>query len=136
MFEAKTVVTVGPEKIFINGAPTYPDSAVEGLLLAHANIDEVIRVIRSSATQAEAKRRLMEIECSAAMLERALGAEGFAVFQSEQGSAENYSLTPVQADAILKMTLGQLVNLEQERLAGEHHELLEIIETFLALPAN
>ena len=31
---------------------------VEGLLLAHANIDEVIRVIRSSATQAEAKARL------------------------------------------------------------------------------
>ena len=32
---------------------------VEGLLLAHANIDEVIRVIRSSSTQAEAKERLM-----------------------------------------------------------------------------
>ena len=35
---------------------------VEGLLLAHANLDEVIRVIRSSATQAEAKRRLRELE--------------------------------------------------------------------------
>ena len=35
---------------------------VEGLLLAHANIDEVIRVIRSSANQAEAKARLMGIE--------------------------------------------------------------------------
>ncbi len=32
---------------------------VEGLLLAHANIDEVIRVIRASKTQAEAKERLM-----------------------------------------------------------------------------
>ena len=31
---------------------------VEGLLLAHANIDEIIRVIRSSPTQAEAKARL------------------------------------------------------------------------------
>ena len=30
--------------------------------------------------------------------------------------AEDYSLTPVQADAILRMTLGQLVNLEQEKL--------------------
>ena len=39
---------------------------VEGLLLAHANIDEVIRVIRSSTTQAEAKERLMEIDCPAA----------------------------------------------------------------------
>ena len=38
---------------------------VEGLLLAHANIDEVIRVIRSSTTQAEAKARLMGIEAPA-----------------------------------------------------------------------
>ena len=89
---------------------------VEGLLLAHANIDEVIRVIRSSKTQAEAKDRLMQIECPAAMLARALGESGFAVFQEERGAAENYTLTPVQADAILRMTLGQLVNLEQEKL--------------------
>ena len=41
---------------------------VEGLLLAHADIDEVIRVIRSSSTQAEAKERLMQIECPSAML--------------------------------------------------------------------
>ena len=97
---------------------------VEGLLLAHANIDEVIRVIRSSSTQVEAKQRLMEIETPAALLRRALGEEGFAVFQEEHGQQETYTLTPVQADAILKMTLGQLVNLEQEKLAGEHRELL------------
>ena len=97
---------------------------VEGLLLAHANIDEVIRVIRSSKTQAEAKDRLMQIECPAAMLARALGESGFAVFQEERGAAENYTLTPVQADAILRMTLGQLVNLEQEKLGDEHRNLL------------
>ena len=49
---------------------------VEGLLLAHANIDEVIRVIRSSSTQAEAKERLMQIQTPAALLRRALGEEG------------------------------------------------------------
>ncbi len=97
---------------------------VEGLLLAHANIDEVIRVIRSSKTQAEAKDRLMQTECPAAMLARALGESGFAVFQEERGAAENYTLTPVQADAILRMTLGQLVNLEQEKLGDEHRNLL------------
>ncbi len=43
--------------------------------------------------------------------------------------SDNYTLTAIQSDAILKMTLGQLVNLEQEKLSGEHHELLaEIIE--------
>ncbi len=97
---------------------------VEGLLIAHANIDEVIRTIRTSSTQAEAKERLMTIECPAAMLQKALGEEGFAVFTAERGAAEAYTLTPVQADAILRMTLGQLVNLEQERLGDEHRKLL------------
>ena len=87
---------------------------VEGLLLAHANIDEVIRVIRSSSTQIEAKERLMKIQTPAALLRRALGEEGFAIFVEERGTSEFYTLTPVQADAILHMTLGQLVNLEQE----------------------
>jgi DNA gyrase subunit A len=103
---------------------------VEGLLLAHANIDEVIRVVRSSSTQAEAKQRLMQIECPAAMLRRALGDEGFAIFESERGSRESYTLTPVQADAILRMTLGQLVNLEQEKLAEEHRALLDQIREY------
>jgi DNA gyrase subunit A len=102
---------------------------VEGLLLAHANIDEVIRVIRTSSTQPEAKERLMRIETPAALLRRALGEEGFAVFLEERGQGEFYTLTPVQADAILRMTLGQLVNLEQEKLADEHRKLLaEITE--------
>ena len=89
------------------------------MLLAHANLDEVVRVIRSSSTQAEAKDRLMQIECPGSLLKRALGDDGFAIYQEEHGVAENYTLTPVQADAILKMTLGQLVNLEQERLGNE-----------------
>ncbi len=103
---------------------------VEGLLLAFANIDEVIRVIRSSKTQAEAKERLMEIECPAAMLRKALREDGFAVFQAEQGTEQSYTLTPVQADAILRMTLGQLVNLEQEKLVDEHRQLLDDIREF------
>ncbi|MEX2141798.1 MAG: DNA gyrase subunit A [Pirellulales bacterium] len=103
---------------------------VEGLLLALADIDEVIRVIRSSKTQQEAKARLMGIEAAAALMQRALGDEGFAVFQSERGVSDTYTLTPVQADAILRMTLGQLVNLEQEKLAGEHHELLDEIKEY------
>jgi DNA gyrase subunit A len=102
---------------------------VEGLLLAHANIDEVIRVIRSSSSQPEAKERLMQIKTPSALLERALGDEGFAMVVAERGKSEFYTLTPVQADAILRMTLGQLVNLEQEKLGDEHRKLLaEIVE--------
>ncbi len=109
---------------------------VEGLLLAHANIDEVIRTIRTSATQAEAKARLMGIECPAALMQRALGDRGFAVFQSERGVREAYTLTAVQADAILRMTLGQLVNLEQEKLGGEYNKLLDDIAEFTRILAD
>jgi len=107
---------------------------VEGLLLAHANIDEVIRVIRTSRTQPEAKTRLMQIECPSALMERALGDVGYADFTNERGgAAQSYRLTAVQSDAILRMTLGQLVNLEQEKLAEEYRNLLTEIAEYLRI---
>jgi DNA gyrase subunit A len=106
---------------------------VEGLLLALANIDEIIRIIRASKTQAEAKVALMGVEAPASMMQRALGDEGFKIFQQERGVSDVYRLTAVQADAILRMTLGQLVNLEQQRLAGEHAELLNEITEYLRI---
>ncbi len=108
---------------------------VEGLIIAHANINEVIRTIRTSATQAEAKQRLMTIECPSSMLQRALG-DGYAAFQSERGVKENYTLTPVQAEAILRMTLGHLVNLEQEKLGEEYRNLLAEIGEYLSILAD
>jgi DNA gyrase subunit A len=108
---------------------------VEGLIIAHADIDEVIRTIRTSSTQAEAKQRLMTIECPSAMLQRALG-EGFGDFQAERGIRENYTLTPVQADAILRMTLGHLVNLEQEKLGDEYRNLIAEIGEYLKILAD
>ncbi|MDA0657895.1 MAG: DNA gyrase subunit A [Planctomycetota bacterium] len=104
---------------------------IEGLLLALANIEEIIQIIRSSQTQAQAKDRLQGVECPASMMRRALGDAGFQDFQLERGESDVYRLTPVQADAILKMTLGQLVNLEQQRLADEHGKLLEEIREYL-----
>jgi DNA gyrase subunit A len=106
---------------------------LEGLLVALANIDEVIKIIRSSKSQAEAKQRLMQIETPASLLQRALGDEGFGILQEERGKAEVYGLSPVQADAVLRLTLGQLVNLEQEKLGGEHQELLIKIREFLRI---
>jgi DNA gyrase subunit A len=106
---------------------------VEGLLLALANIEEIIRLIRASHTQAEAKVGLMGVTCPAAMMRRALGDVGYRIFQEERGEADSYSLTAVQADAILRMTLGQLVNLEQERLSEEHRSLLEEVTAHLEL---
>ncbi len=106
---------------------------VEGQLLALANIDEIIRIIRSSATQPEAKKGLMGVECPASMLKKALGEDGFKVLQEERGEADSYTLTAVQADNILSMRLGQLVNLEQEKLSEEHKNLLEEITEYLRI---
>ncbi|HEY2148639.1 MAG TPA: DNA gyrase subunit A, partial [Pirellulales bacterium] len=127
------VIVIRRRTQFLLGKARQRKHVVEGLLLAHANIDEVIRVIRSSATTAEAKTRLMEIQCPSALIERALGETGFAAFKVDRGVAENYTLTPVQADAILRMTLGQLVNLEQEKLADEYRDLLDEIGEYLRI---
>lgn len=106
---------------------------VEGLLLAMADLDQIIAIIRSSKTQPEAKERLMGVECPASMMKRALGDDGFEAFQQERGESDSYFLTGVQADAILRMTLGQLVNLEQEKLANEFRSLLEEIKEYLRI---
>ncbi len=109
---------------------------VEGLLLALADIDQVIQIIRSSATQAEAKERLMGVEVPASMMQRALGDRGFEEFQRDRGESDMYSLTSVQTDAILALRLGQLVNLEQDKLAKEHAALLEEIDGYLEILAD
>ncbi|QDU92942.1 DNA gyrase subunit A [Lignipirellula cremea] len=106
---------------------------VEGLLVALANIDEIIRIIRTSSTQADAKMRLMGVAAPADMLLRALGEQGFRIYQEENGVAEEYPLSAIQADEILKMRLGQLVNLEQARLEDEHRKLLEEITEYLRI---
>lgn len=106
---------------------------IEGLLLALADIDQIIQIIRSSRTQPEAKERLMGVEVPASMMERALGDNGFKEFQLDRGVSDTYSLTSVQTDAILAMRLGQLVNLEQDKLADEHAKLLEEINGYLTI---
>ena len=116
---------------FLLGKDRQRKHVVEGQLLALANIDDIIQIIRNSKTQAEAKVSLMGVACPASLMKEALGAEGFSHFQQEHGESDSYSLSAVQADAILRMTLGQLVNLEQEKLGSEHGELLEQITAFL-----
>jgi len=129
-FVRHRVIVIRRRTLFLLAKARKRKHTVQGLLLAHANIDEVIRVIRASKTQPEAKQALMQIKTPGALLQRALGDEGYSQFQEEWGVAEEYALTPVQADAILKMTLGQLVNLEQEKLADEHAALLLEIDGY------
>lgn len=121
---------------FLLGAARKRKHVVEGLLLALADIDHIIQIIRHSRTQAEAKERLMGVECPASMMERALGERGFSDFQLERGVSDVYRLTSVQTDAILRMTLGQLAGLEQERLTDEHSKLLDEISEYRDILGN
>ncbi len=97
---------------------------VEGLLIALHHIDEIIRVIRSSANPSEARTRLMGIEVSAEILRRALG-------DPEAKAAT--SLTRMQADAILAMQLQRLTGLEADKLAQEYQELKADISGYEAI---
>jgi DNA gyrase subunit A len=84
---------------------------VEGLLIALAYIDEIIRVIRGSANPPEARTRLMEMAVSAEILRRAL---------DNPEAKESSSLTRMQADAILAMQLQRLTGLEADKLVQEY----------------
>lgn len=75
---------------------------VEGLLLAHDNIDEVIHIIRSSENDAESTQKLNE----------------------------RFGLSEKQCAAILAMTLRRLQGIEQDKLNAEKAELLKNIAEY------
>ncbi|WP_417397783.1 DNA gyrase subunit A [Gimesia chilikensis] len=106
---------------------------VEGLMIAQIDIDEVIKTIRNSPSRAEAKISLQGMQVDGKLIERALGEAGFKEYQNEQGVHEYYSLSANQAEAIVSMQLGSLANLEREKLADEHRELLKAISEYLYL---
>ena len=78
---------------------------LEGLKIAQDNIDEVIKIIRSSRDNNESRPRLME----------------------------RFGLTEVQANAILAMRLGQLSALDREKLEQELADILEEIREYEAI---
>ena len=106
---------------------------VEGLMIAQANIDEVIATIRAASSRAQAKEDLQKISVPAELVARALGEEGFRNFTEEYGARSDYSLSPNQSEAIVSMQLGSLANLEREKLQGEYLKLLSDILGFLEL---
>ncbi len=73
---------------------------LEGLIIASDHIDEVIRIIRASKTPDEAKNNLIE----------------------------RFSLTEIQARAIVEMRLRQLTGLEQDKLRAEYDDIMKLIE--------
>ncbi|MCQ2522403.1 MAG: DNA gyrase subunit A [Lachnospiraceae bacterium] len=84
------------------------DHILQGLLIALDNIDEVIAIIRGSQSTAEAKEKLIE----------------------------RFTLSEVQAQAIVDMRLRALTGLEREKLEQEHAELLAKIAEYKAILAD
>lgn len=81
---------------------------VEGLCIAIANIDEIIRIIKVSQSPNDAKQKLME----------------------------KFLLSEIQAQAILDMRLSRLTNLEVAKLQQELAELRKLIEELNSILAS
>ena len=115
---------------------------LEGLAVAIANIDEVIELIRHSASPAEAKEGL---------LARAWKANSVLEFLQRAGSdasrpdnlgeefglkGDVYHLSPAQAQAILDLRLHRLTGMEYDKLLEEYQQKLEQIAEFLEILNN
>ncbi len=112
---------------------------LEGLMVALANIDEVIDLIKASASPAEAKAAL----CARAwrpgavtqMLERA-GATATRpedLLEDTGIGPQGYRLSSFQAQAILELRLHRLTGLEQDKITKEYSELIDSIQNFLEI---
>ncbi len=81
---------------------------LEGLIIASDNIDEVIEIIKSSASPDSARERL----------------------------SERFGLSEIQTRAIVDMRLRQLTGLEQDKLRAEFEELMATITDLKDILAN
>jgi DNA gyrase subunit A len=112
---------------------------LEGKLIAISSLDEVIRVCREAPNRDEAKRSLQGMAVSAAVLNRALGEAHFAALQREIGAQTEYHMTEAQAEAVVRMQLGQLARLQRDEILKEYNDLREKIvgyERLLGSEAN
>ncbi|HJZ91934.1 MAG TPA: DNA gyrase subunit A, partial [Gemmataceae bacterium] len=100
---------------------------LEGQLIAISSLDEVIRICRNSPDRNDAKRQLVEMSVAAPLLNRAIGDEPFAALQRELGVADVYHMTEAQAEAVVRLQLGQLAALERDEIFKEYSGLREQI---------
>jgi DNA gyrase subunit A len=115
---------------------------LEGLVVALANIDEVIELIKRSPSPNEARAALCARRWKpgavTALLERAGPAATRPDDITEEFGldAQGYRLSTAQAQAILELRLHRLTGLEQEKIAVEYSGLITDIQNFLEILAN
>jgi DNA gyrase subunit A len=117
---------------------------LEGMIYAVCDIDEVIRLIRSSSTRAEAVEKLMlrrfriaEDHPFAAkipdrLMEQVRRSRKLPLVGGADGAAHEWGvlLSRIQAETICNMRLSQLVGLEIERLVEDYRQVVAQIEDF------
>ena len=105
---------------------------LEAYLIALANLDEFIRIIRDSKNREDARNRLMAFRYPVSL------AAGLGILIHNQPSiqGDSYVFTERQVNAILDLRLYQLTALENDKITDEYKHLLEIIEDYLDILAN
>ena len=115
---------------------------LEGLTVALANIDEMIELIRGSASPAEARERMLARKWQPGMVSALLAAAGADASRPEDMDprdglkGDGYQLSDAQAQEILAMRLHRLTGLEQEKLSDEYRQILETIRGLIEILEN
>ena len=116
---------------------------VEGLIVAIANIDEVIEIIKKSENSKLAADKLCERKWSAETIKPLLDKVDDADICKPEGLEEGfglmgkeYKLSLVQAKAILELRLSRLTALETDKLNEEYEELVKQIKALQEILNN
>src|ERR1700704_6089351 len=96
---------------------------LEGYLIALANLDEFIRIIRGSANREEARIKLLAFEFTKKQVEQI----GVLIRHEARLVEGRYAFSEHQAHQILDLRLYQLSGLEREKIVNEYKELVETI---------
>jgi DNA gyrase subunit A len=105
---------------------------LEGYIAALSNLDEFIRIIRSSRNREEAKIKLLAFEWSRQQVET----WGILIRSEARLTEGRWSLTERQVDAVLELQLYRLTGLEIDKVRLEYRELLEKIKDLLDILAR
>lgn len=105
---------------------------LEAYLIALANLEEFIRIIRSSANREEAKIKLLAFEFGRAQVEKM----GILIRSEARLVNGRYGFSEAQANAILELRLYQLTGLEIDKVRAEYTQLLEKIKDLLDILAK
>ena len=106
---------------------------LEGLAVALENVDEMIKIIKSSPSPVEAKTELMQREWKSNVVSTMLKKGDTTQYRPEgllsvYGLKENgYKLSDIQAQEILQMRLQRLTGLEQDKIVNEYKEIMDVI---------